>query len=109
MLSEHCMLTGIELNKVLHFSLKMLKSIKVCVLSYLILFTLATEDKKMDTSEAKTVPPGKRRAKCQYWAKCYRKDEGHKKLYIHPGDPDENQAAAGQSYSNIIMIAVGSG
>ena len=50
----------------------------------------------MDTKETKTVvPPGKRRQKCQYWAKCYRKDQGHKKLYIHPGDPDENQAAAG--------------
>ena len=54
----------------------------------------------MDTKETKTVvPPGKRRQKCQYWAKCYRKDQGHKKLYIHPGDPDENQAAAGQLYS----------
>ena len=47
----------------------------------------------MDTSESKPATRGKEnREKCKYWAKCYRKDAGHKKLYVHPGDPDEKQA-----------------
>lgn len=51
------------------------------------------EPEEMDTSEAKPATRGKeRREKCKYWAKCYRKDAGHKKLYVHPGDPDEKQA-----------------
>lgn len=53
-----------------------------------------TEPKEMDTSETETSATGKRREKCKYWAKCFRKDAGHKKLYVHPGDPDEKQAAA---------------
>ena len=55
-----------------------------------------TEPKEMDTSETETSATDKRREKCKYWAKCFRKDAGHKKLYVHPGDPDEKQAAAGK-------------
>lgn len=47
--------------------------------------------KAKETKAAKETNP--KRFKCKYWDKCYRKDKGHKKLYIHPGDPDEKQAA----------------
>lgn len=48
---------------------------------------------KTPASPAKSPNAGQRRTKCKYWNKCYRKDKGHKALYIHPGDPDEKQAA----------------
>lgn len=49
--------------------------------------------KKTPPTVAKSPAPGAKRTKCKYWNKCYRKDKGHKALYIHPGDPDEKQAA----------------
>lgn len=59
------------------------------------------ESEEIDTSEAKPSATGKRREKCKYWGKCYRKDAGHKKLYVHPGDPDEKQAVeAGRTRSS---------
>lgn len=51
------------------------------------------ETEEVSSKKEKDKEPAKRRVKCQYWDKCYRKDKGHKKLYIHPGDPDEKQAA----------------
>lgn len=63
----------------------------------------AQKEEKMDTDEqpststaAASGTSGTRRMKCKYWDKCFRKDKGHKKLYIHPGDPDEKQAAKGR-------------
>ncbi|KAL4235331.1 hypothetical protein ACF0H5_006966 [Mactra antiquata] len=59
-----------------------------------------TKEEKMDTDESPSTSAAAssssttvKRTKCKYWNKCYRKDKGHKKLYIHPGDPDEKQAA----------------
>ncbi|XP_052815309.1 uncharacterized protein LOC128242258 [Mya arenaria] len=44
-------------------------------------------------STSKSPSPGAgKRMRCKYWDKCYRKDKGHKALYVHPGDPDEKQA-----------------
>lgn len=56
-----------------------------------------TDDTPAPVKKEKSSEPAVRRVKCQYWNKCYRKDKGHKKLYIHPGDPDEKQAAKGKA------------
>lgn len=63
-----------------------------------LLTIVAKKEEPMETEDVpapkeEVAEPAKRRVKCQYWGKCYRKDLGHKKLYIHPGDPDEKQAA----------------
>ena len=73
-------------------------------------FSVKKETSKSSESKPETKPPtptpspttpaaeaapaagGGKRMKCKYWDKCFRKDKGHKKLYIHPGDPDEKQA-----------------
>jgi len=66
--------------------------------------------KKLRSSGGAAAKPGtssEKRTKCKYWKKCFRKDKGHKALYIHPGDPDEKQAAVinvkGKSYTCIHL------
>lgn len=60
----------------------------------------------METEEAPAkkmngIETPQRRVKCQYWRKCFRKDKRHKKLYIHPGDPDEKQAATAKASKEV--------
>lgn len=55
--------------------------------------TRAASKTTLSTSTATT--PGAVRARCKYWDKCFRKDKGHKTLYVHPGDTDEKQSVKG--------------
>ena len=55
--------------------------------------TRAASKTTPSTSTANTA--GAVRARCKYWDKCFRKDKGHKTLYVHPGDPDEKQSVKG--------------
>ena len=37
--------------------------------------------------------------KCQYWAKCYRKDKAHKAAFLHPGDVSDSDTEVEQDDS----------
>lgn len=49
------------------------------------------EDEPAPSSASKD-PPKKRRLKCKFGAKCFRKNRNHRKEYCHPGDSDEDEA-----------------
>lgn len=53
-----------------------------------------TEEKKEEKKE-KPSTSASPRFKCMYWDKCYQKGKEHRKLFVHPGDPDEATAKTG--------------